>query len=645
MILIACQIHDTAQAHDSMHVALDRRADRIMLVGLESLIDCPEPCGRLEMGRAVATNTAPTRMTPHIVHFDCYEVDLDSGRLRKRGARIKLREQSFQVLALLLEHPGQVVTRDELRQRLWRDEVFVDFEKSLNTAVARLREALGDSADHPHFIETLPKRGYRFVGDVGVTEQPITPSVTQRSRLLVLPFINLSGDPTEDYFCDAMTDDIITVLASVAPDLLAVIARTTSMHYKNNNKGVARMARDLALDYVVEGGVRRSGNQVSINVQLIETRHQTHLFSKKYDSELLNVFRVQNELVQNIAQNIPAIAGSWVDASPAVRFKRKPTNDVVAYKCYMQGRHSIRQWTPECIAKAKRCFEEAIARDPQFALAYASLAEVHAWVGWLGFVAPKDVFPTGVWTALRALELDATIARPHALLAMFRKEHDCDWADVNRRLTLALHLDPSSPEILFWHACGYLLPLGKMDESVVELDRALESDPLSVFLRSWLAVVLSFGRQHDRALKEAHLALELDPNSYIAQFALGHVCRDVGQFAESIAAHRVAVERSGGSPLMLGWLGLPLALSGKTAEARKILEQLRNAPPQTYVPPTSFAWIHLGLGEVDEALLWMDRAIDAQDPMMTSIKTYPFLDPLRSDQRFAGLLRKMKLDF
>ncbi len=582
----------------------------------------------------------------HVLQFDCYEADLDSGELRKRGLKIGLREQSFQVLVSLLERPGQVVTREDLRRRLWRDEVFVDFEKNLNTAIARLREALGDSADHPRFIETLPKRGYRFIGEVSpMPAAAVAEEGARRPRLVVLPFVNLSGDPAEEYFSDAMTDEIITALASAAPEHLAVIARTTAMHYKGSHKNVARIGQELGVDYVVEGAVRRSEDEVVVNVQLIQTSDQTHLFAKKYASDLTGIFGMQRCVAQELAGHIPGIADQVHARKPAgSHAPRKPTEDVLAHNAYMQGRYYVRRWTPEGMAQAKQCFEYAISRDPEFALAYVSLSEVHGMMGWLGFVDPKDAYPPGIWAALRALEIDSNLAPAYSWLGLYCKEQTCKWADVHRKVARAVELDPTSPEIRFWYAGAYLLPLGRIDEAVSEIQNALEIDPLSVFLRSWLGMMFDFGRQYDKGLQEANLALELDPTSYIPQFVLGHLYRDKCMFAESIAAHRVAVERSGGAPLMLGWLGLPLGLSGNTVEARRILGHLRTIATHAYVPPSAFAWIHLGLGEVDEAFVWMDRAIDAHDPMMTPVKTYAFLDPIRSDPRFTALLRKMNLE-
>ena len=583
---------------------------------------------------------------PNTVRFDCYEVDLPAGQLYKHGTKISLRDKSFQVLTALLEHPGEVVTREDLCRQLWREEVFVDFDNNLNTAIARLREALGDSADHPRFIETLPKRGYRFL--VSVSELPRTPEkrTGQRARLVVLPFLNLSGDPAQEYFSDAMTDEIITGLASVAPEQLAVIARTTAMHYKGSPKDVSRIGRELNVDYVVEGGVHRDNGQVGINVQLIEVSDQTHLFARKYNAELHDLFGVQNSIAQAIAAriDIAPLKGKNRAGSAGDHAAKKPTEDLTAYDAYIRGRYHFYKWTPEGIAKGKQFCEEAVARDPKFALAHDALAEAYWWIGFLGFAQPKEAFSAGVFSALRALEIDDTLAQTHALLGMFRKELDYNWPEVQREMALALELDPMSPVVRFRYAGSGLMPLGRIKEAVAEIDRALESDPLSLFMRAWLGETLYLGRQYGRALEQCQLMMKLDPAYFLTYFETGQIRCEQGLFDEAISELRKAAILSGNAPLVLGWLGMTLARSGDTFGAQEVLAGLHAAATQMYVLPTSFAWIHLGLGEIDQAFTWMERAIDDRDPIIIPIKSYPFLDPVRNDPRFAALLRKMNLD-
>ncbi len=582
----------------------------------------------------------------HFFRFGCYEADLDSGELRKNGIRIGLREQSFQVLVMLLQNPGQVVSRGELRQRLWHDEVFVDFEKGLNAAISRLREALSDSAEHPRFIETLPRRGYRFIADVHAAPEAIPKAHQGRARLLVLPFINLTGDLAHEYFSDAMTDEIITAVASVAPEQLAVIARTTAMHYKGSHKDVGRIGHELNVDYVLEGGVRRTENQVAINVQLIQTSDQTHLFAKKYDGTLENIFSAHTSIAQAVAASIPSVRSEHLARGyVASRAQRKPTDDPVAYNLYIQGRYQMRQATPAGLGRAKQCFEQALARDQNLALAHHALAEMQWWTGFQGFVRPRDAFSQGVFAALRAIELDPNLAQAHALLGSYRKELDYNWPEVDREMTLALELDPASSDVLFWYAGSDLMAQGRIPESIAALQRALEFDPLSLLVRSsGLALMLYLGRLYEDAMEQVRISIEIDPGYFFNYVWAGMIRCEQGVFEEAIAVLRKAAQLSGDAPFALGWLGMTLARSGDAEGARKVLAHLHAMAAQAYVLPTSFAWIHLGLGEIDQAFGWMERAIDDRDPIIIPIKSYPFLDCLRGDPRFHRLLRNMILE-
>jgi TolB-like protein/tetratricopeptide (TPR) repeat protein len=581
---------------------------------------------------------------PNIVRFDRYEVDLASGQLYKSGVRVPLRDKSLVLLTALLEHAGEIVTRDDLRRRLWGNDVFVDFDNNLNSVLGRLREALCDSAERPHFIETVPKRGYRFIAEVQPVASSSADVAGRRARLVVLPFVNLSGDAGEEYFADAMTDEIITTLATLAPEQLAVIARTTAMCYKGGRKDVTRIRRELAVDYIVEGAVRRSDGRVGINVQLIQTSDQTHLFARKYDAALRDIFDTQVCIAQGIAASIPSVAKAHAGEAGTNRSKKNPTADLVAYNFYLQGRYQMYKETPAGFMDAKRCFEEAVARDPHFALAFDALGELYWWIGFFGFSPAKEAFSAGLWAALRAIEIDNTLPETHALLGQFRKELDYDWPEVQREMARALELNPASPLVRFRNAISGLMPLGHLEEAVAELETVIEGDPLAPYPRTWLAVILWFARNYRRAIQEIRLVLEMDPDYQPGYLVLGQ-CRCMEHmFDESITALRKAAELSGDSPMVLGWLGLALAQSGNSQQARGLLDRLHAIAAQVYVPSTSLAWIHFGLGEIDEAFVWMERAVQERDPMMIPIKSYPFLDPIRSDPRFSGLLRKMNLE-
>ena len=574
---------------------------------------------------------------PNLVRFDGFELDFDARRLRKRGIPIKLPYQCFQVLACLLEHPGCAVTREDLRRRLWCDDVFVDFDNNLNILVARLRELLCDSAEHPRFIETSRKFGYRFIGNVQRVQPAAEPGPPKRARLLVLPFINLSGDAAQEYFSDVITDELITALARIAPDALAVIARTSAMYYKGRHQDIARIGHELNVDFVVEGGVRREGDQVGINVQLIQTSDQAHVFAQKYDADMRDIFTVYGSIAQALATHVP-VAADRVRFAAGVSAKRKPTEDVVAYNLYLQGRYRIYA----DVTSAKDFFEKAIARDPQFALAYDGLGESYWWIGFVGLTSPREAFSEGLWAALRAVEIDNTLAETHSLLGQFRKVPDYNWAEVQREMDVALALNPLSSVVRFRRALSWLMPMGRLDEAVAEVETALELNPMDLNLRSWLAVVLWLSRKYDRAEEVVLQVLEMDPNFAFAYALLGQIRCMQHRLDEAVEALRRSFAVFPVSST-LTWLGWALAQSGNVGEARALLSRRHVTVEHAYVPASCFAWTHLGLGEIDDAFAWMERAIEQFDPMMTPIKSYPHLDPIRSDPRFAALLRKMNL--
>lgn len=588
------------------------------------------------------------------VHFGYFEADMASGQLYKRGLNIRLREKSFQILATLIEHPGTVVTREELRRRLWPQQVFVDFDNNLNTAVARLREALGDSPERPRFIETLPKRGYRFLASVSEDECLKERADSGRTRLVALPFLNLTGDPAQEYLSDAITDEIITQLAALAPERLSVIARTTSMRYKGTRKGVDRIGCELNVDYVLEGGVSRAGEQLGLSVQLIQVKDQMHVFAKKYEDEVQKLFAMQSKIAQSVAARIPGISGRIDTVSPGRRAVGQPTKDMCAYNAYIRGRYLSERSTADSVVQAQRLYEEAIERDPEFALAHMALAHLYSWLGYGGFLRPKDAFAVGIKYALRAVEIDNSLAEAHAALAEYHKQLDYDWPAAEREMSKALEIDHASPLVRFCNAVAILMPRGRLDEAVAEIEAALESDPLAGFTHTWLGILSLLARNYDRAIGEARRLLELEPASCWPHFVIGIAFRqkyadelELGRlrpdFAEqAISEHQKAHQLAPGSNFFLGWLGLALGVCGKKAEARAVLDSLKRQ--ERYILPTSFAHVHLGLGEIDAAFEWFDRAVDEQDQMMMPILSYAHFDPIREDPRFAALLRKMKLE-
>jgi tetratricopeptide (TPR) repeat protein len=311
----------------------------------------------------------------------------------------------------------------------------------------------------------------------------------------------------------------------------------------------------------------------------------------------------------------------------------------------MQGRyHFYSGQSPAGWAKAREYLEAAIGRDPQFAVAYDALAELWWYLGFFGVVPARDALAVGVFHAVRAVEIDNTLADAHAMLGQYRKQLDFNWAEVHREMSLALELNPGSPVVRMRRAITELMPVGRLDEAVAELELALEVDPLAPYPGMWLAVMFWLKRDYARGIARARLHVELEPRHFIGHFTLGLICRDAGLYGGAIASHRLAADLAGQAPMMLGWLGLALAESGDREGARALYERLQAMSAKVHVPPTSLAWIHIGLGEIDEFFEWMHRAIDGRDHMIMPIKTYPFFDPIRDDPRYRDLLRKMNLE-
>lgn len=564
--------------------------------------------------------------------FGAFTADAATGRLYRGATRVPIRSKSFEVLLALLEQPGQVISREQLWRRLWPDDVFVDFENNLNTAVARLRAALNDTAARPKYIETVPRRGYRFIGQLS---PPFSRTGKPPVRLVVLPLVNLSDDPAQERICDALTEDLIAEISALAPREIAVIARTTAMSYKTSPADIASIGRALNVQFALEGSLRSAGQGFRLVVQLIRTSDQMHAWAQSYEAPLAQLARTKFAAARDIARQ----AG----ASPAESPARRPAHPA-AYQRYLQGRSHLVQLTSESMQRAASLFEEAIARDPEFALAYDSLSELCWWQGFLALVRPRDAFARGLWLAHRALETNPGLAETHALLGMYLKEIEYDWNEVRRAMERALELNPSSPMVRFRYALSGLMPHGRLQEAAAELERALDLDPLSVSIRMWLAEILHFARDNERAGAEIATAIEMDPGLCWSYHVLGQIQLAQQRLPEALATFQQAALLSGNHPIILGWMGMALALSGQAAEARALLDALRQAAASRYIPPTALAWIHLGLGEVDEAFQLTFDAIEQRDPIIVPLKSYWFFDPLREDPRYALLLRKLRLD-
>src|SRR5580700_2645529 len=509
----------------------------------------------------------PSRPTS-VVRFGTYEVSLQSGEVRKSGLRIRVQQQPMKLLQILLERPREVVTREELRRRVWPDESFGDFDQALNIAVAKLRSALGDSAENPRFIETLPKRGYRFIAEVSVVgadvrskkpesvaeDLPATEPaqklqvaasavVPQRRRwttrrvivalalvvslsilalllihprghppmgihsLAVLPLDNLSGDASQNYFADGMTDELITDLAQISA--LRVISRTSVMVYKGARKPLPQIARELNVDAVVEGTVLHSGNQVRITAQLIEASTDKHLWSQSYEGELRDTLALQNRVASAIADQIRI---NLTPQEQAVLKSAKAINPE-AYESYLKGRYFWNKRTADGLKVALAYFKQAIEEDPKYAQAYSGLADTYALLGdWqYAVMTPKEAYPKAKAAALRAVELDSTLGEAHNSLAFVLDGFDWDFDSAGREFQRAIELNPGYATAHHWYA-WHLSLLGRYDQAIAEMRKAENLDPLSLIINADLAELLVLAHSDDESIRQSHKTIEMDPN-------------------------------------------------------------------------------------------------------------------------------------
>ena len=633
---------------------------------------------------------------PPVVRFGVYEVSLQSGELRKAGVKIRVQQQPLKLLEILLERPGEVFTREELRGRIWPKESFGDFDQAVNVAIAKLRSALGDSAENPQYIETLPKLGYRFIANVAIvdaspaTNKPDTatgnlPGIEHHDQveladqaapkirkwparwkltasalvvvlliaaawklrsnshpisgirsLAVLPLENLSGDASQDYFADGMTDELITDLAHISA--LRVVSRTSVLMYKATRKPLPEIARKLNVDAVVEGTVLRSGEQVRITAQLIQAPADKHLWAESYEGNLRDTLALQNQVARAIAEQIQ------IELTPREQgvLKNARVVDPQAYEYYLKGRYFWNKRTADGLKKAIEYFNQAIEKDPKYAQAYSGLADTYALLGdWeYGVLAPKEAYPRAKAAASRALELDNTLSEAHTSLASLGM-FDWDWQSAGEEFRRAIELNPGYATAHHWYA-WHLNLLGRKSEAITEMRKAESLDPLSLIVSADLADVLFVARLYDESILQSRKTLDMDPNFAVAHFELGQAYVQKRMYREAIAELQRANELSGGSTTCTSSLAYAYAESGQRDEAVKILKNLTKHS-NGFSNAAEIALIYAGLDEKDQAMAWLEKAY--AERFNPSILLRPAFDPLRSDPRFQDLLRRIGLPF
>jgi TolB-like protein/DNA-binding winged helix-turn-helix (wHTH) protein len=657
-----------------------------------------------------------------VASFGPFEVAFDLHELRKRGRRINLQDQPFQVLATLLERPGEVVTREELRQKLWPADTFVDFDHGLNNAINRLREALCDSADKPSFIATVPRRGYRFIASVTVaqtrgsldeqssrsaapveisTRTTVTAAcVPQSARLgeadpvtqvgerqldsgprlpnhrlrlqmsklrhaafvgvllivtgvwwltwhrvgvrhsaatgervqslAVLPLENLSGDTEQEYFADGMTAELITELAKIGS--LRVISRTSAMRYKRTRKPMEQIARELNVDVVVEGEVLRSRNRVRVTAQLIQTATDRHLWAEIYEHDLRDVLELQGEVAQSIAT---AIRAKLTPEQHARLAGNRPVNPE-AYDAYLKGRFFWNKRTASGLKKSIEYFQWAIDKDPGYAPAYAGLADSYRLLAGNESFPTREAYSKASAAASKALGLNDTIGEAHTVLADAMYQMNWDWHGAEREFKRAIEVSPGNATAHQRYSL-FLIRMGRIGESLAEIDRAQVLDPLSLSINSSVGWRLLWARRFDEAIEKLQKTLEMDPSFGRAHLYLGWAYEAKGNFDKAIIELRKATLSDAG-PGQLASLGRAYALVGNAHQAQSILKDLRERSRRSYVPPFDIAIIYAGLGNKDRAFQWLTKGCKSPDVELVSLKADLELDDLRSDPRFEELL-------
>jgi TolB-like protein len=558
-------------------------------------------------------------------------VDFRAGELRKHGIRIALQEKPLRILEALLGNAGGVVTREELRGRLWPDATFVEFDHSINIAVSKLRRALNDAGVNPRFVETLSRKGYRFIAPV---ERPAAARAPRKIMLAVLPFLNLSGDPEQSYFSDGLTEETINQLGRLNPRELGVIARMTAMHYRAAPLSAAEIGRELGVDYIVEGSVRQWTGRVRITARLIQVSDQTHLWADTYDRTLSDILDIQGDVTRRIAC---ALA---MELLPAAQASQPSSRITSAYEAYLKGRYFWSRRTEDGHTRALECFEQAIRADPDFALAYAGIADVHNTLGLFSAVSPGLARCKSIEAAVRALELDRYLAEAHTALAYAKSLYEWDWAQAERGFQTALELNANYVTAHQWY--GHLLAMtGRFHEALEELDRALQLDPLSLVAGSHKGWILHLARRFDEAAATLRGTLEIDPGFALGHYFLGLARLAGGRAKEAIAALKSANRISPDHPGVLSAMVQGYVESDLRSEAMGVMEALERLAEARYVSPYFLARAQIHLGDRDRGLALLERAIDARCPWMAYLNVDPAMDLLRADPRMHVLLRRI----
>jgi TolB-like protein/Tfp pilus assembly protein PilF len=579
--------------------------------------------------------------TPQSLRFADFEVDLRAREVRRNGARVRLQEQPFQVLTLLLERPGEVVTREELRQRLWPSDTFVDFDNSLNTAINKIREALGDAAEDPHFVETLPRRGYRFIAPISGRQVEKVRASKTRSKtidsLAILPLVNATGLEETEYFSDGVTEMIIGSLAHLPR--MRVMARSTVFRYKGKEIDPQTVGRELNVRAVVAGRLLKRGDLVSLRVELVEVEDGAQLWSASYNRSLADIFVMQDEIATEVSDKLRA----RLTGNQRKRLTKRHTQNTEAYQLYLMGRFHLIRRTEESFRKSLEYFQQAVEHDPDYALAYAGLADAYLIGQYYSVIAPDVGLPKAKDAIARALELDESLAEVHTSLGSIRSLQDWDAQAGETEFRRAIELNPNYSTAFSWYAMNHLWPLGRVAEAEAALQRALEVDPFSLITNTHLGLIFGAMGKYEAAEKQYRKTLEMDRNFAEAHFSLGMGCGLSGKFEEAIGHVQHGITLSKGDVRMRCCLAFLKAVSGRKEEAVAQLKELLRLAETRYISPPFLSLVYLGLGDFDMTFALLEKALQERNLHLRFMNRSYVFNVLRPDVRFQDLLRRMHL--
>lgn len=636
------------------------------------------------------------------LRFGVFELDVVAGELRKNGLRIRLQDQPICVLTMLAEHPGEIVTREELQKRVWPADTYVDFDHGLNKAINKIRDALADSAESPRFVETIPRRGYRFLAEVKVIDAPAASapelagqsilSASSTSGAVDSEFTDRDGRTVEPRRYSPVVRWAIALLALVAvvaslaiwkfhpsnrpalvirslavlpleslsseasqeyfadgmtdeliSDLgqisaLRVISRTSAMTYKHARKPLPQIARELNVDAVVEGTVLRSGDRVRITAQLIDAKSDKHLWSQSYDGEVKDTLALQSQVARAIADQIRIN----LNAQEQAALKNVKVVDPQAYESYLKGRYFWNKRTADGLRAALAYFNQAIEEDPKYAQAYSGLSDTYALLGdWqYAVMTPKEAMPKAKAAAMKAIELDSSLGEAHNSLAFCLDGFDWDLKSGEKEFLRALELNPGYATAHHWYA-WHLSLMGRYPEAIAEMKKAQNLDPLSLIIQADLAELLVIAHEYDQSIEESRKAIEMDPNFAMAHNQLGQAYLQKHMNEPAVAQLRTAVQLSGESPTCMANLARAYTASDDKSDAMNLLSDLKKRSNASYSHGSEIATVYAALGDKDQAMIWLSKAYEER--FNPGVLLRPGFDPLRSDPRFQDIVKRVGL--